>query len=62
MYLTFKVIPVGIKSSFKPFTKVEYNYGKPIDVREFKTDDPNWLDNASKHIMDEIIRLSGNID
>lgn len=55
-----KVIPVGIKSSFKPFTKVEYNYGKPIDVREFKTDDPNWLDNASKHIMDEIIRLSGN--
>ena len=57
-----KVIPVGIKSSFKPFTKVEYNYGKPIDVREFKTDDPNWLDNASKHIMDEIIRLSGNID
>ena len=57
-----KVIPVGIKSSFKPFTKVEYNYGKPIDVREFKTDDPNWLDNASKHIIDEIIRLSGNID
>jgi len=55
-----KVIPVGIKSSFKPFTKVEYNYGKPIDVREFKTEDPNWLDNASKHIMDEIIRLSGN--
>ena len=55
-----KVIPVGIKSSFKPFTKVEYNYGKPIDVREFKTDDPNWLDNASKHIIDEIIRLSGN--
>ena len=55
-----KVIPVGIKSSFKPFTKVEYNYGKPIDVREFKTDDPNWIDNASKHIMDEIIRLSGN--
>ena len=57
-----KVIPVGIKSSFKPFTKVEYNYGKPIDVREFKTDDPNWLDNASKHIMAEILRLSGNID
>ena len=55
-----KVIPVGIKSSFKPFTKVEYNYGKPIDVRGFKTEDPNWLDNASKHIMNEIIRLSGN--
>lgn len=53
-----KVVPVGIKGTFKPFSKVTFNYGKPIDVGEFKTDDPNWIDNATKHIMDEIVELS----
>ncbi len=53
-----KVVPIGINASFKPFTKVTYSYGTPIDVNSFKSDDPNWLNNASDHIMNEIIRLA----
>lgn len=53
-----KIVPVGISGSFKPFTKVTFNYGKPIDVSRFKTEDPNWIDNATKYVMDEIIKLS----
>ena len=53
-----KVVPIGINASFKPFTKVIYSYGTPIDVNSFKSDDPNWLNNASDHIMNEIIRLA----
>ena len=53
-----KVVPVGIKGNFKPFTKLEFNFGEPIDVSSFKTDDPDWINNATKHIMDTIIKLS----
>lgn len=53
-----KIVPVGISGSFKPFSKVIFNYGKPVDVNDFKTDDPNWMSNATKYIMDEIVRLS----
>ena len=53
-----KVVPVGIKGTFKPFSKIEFNYGKPIDVAKYKTDDPNWLNNATNDIMKEIVRLS----
>ena len=53
-----KVIPVGIKGTFKPFSKVIFTYGKPIDVTQFKTDDPNWLNDATNHIMKEIQKLS----
>ena len=30
-----KVIPIGIQGSFKPFTKVYLNYGKPLDFSEY---------------------------
>ena len=53
-----KVVPVGIKGTFKPFTKVEFNYGKPIDITKYKNDDPNWLDQATKEIMNQVIELS----
>ena len=53
-----KVIPVGIKGNFKPFRRVIFNYGEPIDVSKFKTDDPNWIENATDYIMDQIIKLS----
>ena len=53
-----KVIPVGIKGNFKPFRRVIFNYGKPIDVTKFKTDDPNWIENATDYIMEQIIELS----
>ena len=53
-----KIVPVGIQGSFKPFTKITFNYGKPIDVHSLKTDDPDWIDKASEKIMDDIIMLT----
>ena len=53
-----KIVPVGIQGSFKPFTKITFNYGKPIDVHEFKSDDPDWLDRASEKVMNDIIMLT----
>lgn len=53
-----KVVPVGIKGNFKPFRRVVFNYGEPIDVTKFKTDDPDWINNATKYIMEQIIELS----
>lgn len=53
-----KVIPVGVKGTFKPFSKVTFNYGEPIDVSKFKTDDPDWINNATKYIMEKIVELS----
>ena len=52
------VVPVGIKGNFKPFRRVVFNYGEPIDVTKFKTDDPDWINNATKYIMEQIIELS----
>ena len=53
-----KIVPVGIKGSFKPFTKVTFNYGEPIDVMKYKTDDPDWMNEATKAVMDKIVELS----
>lgn len=54
------VIPVGIQGSFRPFTKVRLNYGKPIDFKEYvsKNPDKEVLEQASKQIMDAIIMLT----
>ena len=53
-----KIVPVGIAGSFKPFTRVYVNYGEPIDVAKFKTDDPNWLDVATDEVMKQVVKLS----
>ena len=53
-----KIVPVGIQGTFKPFSKVVYNYGKPIDVNQYKTDDPDWIDKASEEVMNQIIMLT----
>ena len=57
-----KVVPVGIQGSFKPFTKVYLNYGKPIDFSEYdnKYPEKEKLDQATKEIMDNIIMLTNN--
>ena len=57
-----KIVPVGIKGSFKPFTKVIFNYGKPINIEDFKNGDPDWLDKASMKVMDDIVMLTKNVD
>lgn len=53
-----KIVPVGIKGDFKLFSKVTFNYGEPIDIEKFKTDDSNWIDEASKYVMNQIIMLT----
>lgn len=52
-----KVVPVGIQGSFKPFTKVTLNYGKPIDFAKYdgKNPEKDDLEQATKDIMDNII-------
>lgn len=55
-----KVIPVGIKGKFVPFSKNIYNYGKPIDLSKYKEydDEKQALNEATKEIMDAIIMLT----
>ena len=53
-----KIVPVGIDGSFKPFTRVYVNYGEPIDVAKFKSDDPDWLDVATEEVMKQVVKLS----
>lgn len=55
-----KVIPVGIQGTFKPFTKVTINYGKPLDFTKYDNKNPEKedLDEATKEIMDNIIMLT----
>ena len=55
-----KVVPVGIQGSFKPFTKVVLNYGKPLDFSRYEEGLPekDKMDKATKEIMDSIIMLT----
>lgn len=55
-----KVIPIGIQGTFKPFTKVYLNYGKPLDFSEYygKEKDKDVLNKVTKQIMDNIIMLT----
>ena len=34
------IIPVGIQGSFKPFSKVKFNFGKPLDFSQYKSKKP----------------------
>ena len=56
------IVPVGIGGTFKPFSKVYINYGKPIDITQFKSDNPNWIDEASNYVMEQIIMLTNKKD
>lgn len=55
-----KVIPVGIQGSFKLFTKVVINYGKPLDYSKYasKTPEKETLEKVSNEIMNTIIMLT----
>lgn len=61
-YLAYKsnvaILPVGVQGTFKPFTKVVFNYGKPIDISKYKTEDPDWIDKATGEVMNTIIMLT----
>ena len=52
-----KIIPTGIHGTFKPFSKVYINYGKPIDLSEYKNQ-KDKLDEATEIVMNKIKELS----
>ena len=56
------IIPMGIqaKKKYRPFSKVIINIGKPIDISEYKDKkgDKETLNNLSKKLMNEMIRLT----
>lgn len=58
-----KVVPVGIQGSFKPFSKVIINYGKPLDFTKYDNKNPEKekLELATKEIMDNIIMLTNEV-
>ena len=58
------LIPIGIKGTFKPFTKVIINIGKPIDVKEYVNDeklDPRKVIELTNKLQEEVIRLRDEI-
>ena len=54
------IIPVGVQGSFKPFRKVKLNIGKPMDFSKFtnQKNDKEVLDNITKQVMDEVVRVT----
>ena len=54
------IIPVGIQGTFKPFTKVKINYGKPMDFSEYskQKNDKEVLAKITNDVMNEVIRLT----
>ena len=53
------IIPIGIQGSFKPFTKVIVNIGKPIDYSTLKEEvkDKEQASELTKDLMKEIVHL-----
>lgn len=53
------IIPVGIKGSFKAFSKVTINIGKPVDYSEYKDriNDKEVVTKLTDNLMKEIVRL-----
>lgn len=57
-----EIVPIGIQAikKYKLFSKVKINIGKPMDFSEYqdKKGDKETLDNLSKELMNEMIRLT----
>lgn len=53
------IVPVGVQGSFKPFTKVKVNIGKPIyyNLNKDELNDKEKLRELTDGLMDEIVKL-----
>lgn len=51
------IIPVGIQATYKPFSKVVINYGKPIDLSEKKFSKEE-IEEITKKLQDDIMELT----
>lgn len=56
------IIPFGVDGSFKPFTKVTYRFGKPMDFSSYRSEVKNKevLDELTKQVMTEVVKLRDN--
>ena len=55
------IVPMGIKGTFKPFSKIVMNIGKPIDTSEYSNGEEVDLRaaiNLSNVVWDEIMKLA----
>lgn len=54
------IIPVGIKGTFRPFSKLTITIGKPIDYSEYKkqTGDKELITNLTNNLMEKIVELA----
>lgn len=58
------VIPIGMKGTFKPFSKTTMNIGKPIDISEYIDEeklDPRKVITLTAKIQEEVVRLRDEI-
>lgn len=57
-----EIVPIGMQApmKYKPFSKVKINIGKPMNFNEYKEKkgDKEILDDLSKKLMEEMIRLT----
>lgn len=53
------IIPIGIKGSFKAFSKITVNIGKPMYFNEYKdkVNDKEVVSKLTENLMKEIVRL-----
>ena len=53
------IIPVGIKGTFKAFSKITINIGKPMDFNKYKNQisDKEVLSKLTQDLMNEIVKL-----
>lgn len=58
------VIPIGIVGTFKPFTKIKINIGKPMDIKEYIEEEkvnPRKVVELTNKLQEEVIRLRDEI-
>ena len=57
------IIPFGVSGSFKPFTKVVYRFGEPINFSNYKDDAKNKeiVDGLTSEVMSRVIELRDEI-
>ena len=53
------IIPFAVIGNFKPFTKVTYWFGKPIDYSEYKekSKDKEFISKLTSELMENIVGL-----
>ena len=53
------VIPVGLVTNYRLFSRIAVNVGKPVDMSEFAGERPRTevIDRATRKIMGEVVRL-----